>query len=294
MGWNGPYLLESARRLVTTALRTDRKLLYRRGEWGRVDPASAGWRYLSFRVAQLTGRLELEAGPEETAVVLLSGVCSADVDGARFELGPRAGIFEELPWTLYVPRDCRLTLEGEAELAIASCPVEHRLEPVVQRPEEVSVEVRGAGNATRQINNMIQPGFPAERILVVEVLTPGGNWSSYPPHKHDEERFPEETVLEEVYYYRSAAPEGFAFQRLYSPRHGLDESWVVHDGDLLLVPFGYHPFTAAPGYDFYYLNALAGDRHSMASADDPELAWIRSTWPETAKDPRVPLLQGPG
>jgi len=278
---------------MATTGRTDRKLLYRKGEWERVDPASAGWMYLSFRIERPAGRLEFDTGPEETAVVLLSGACRADVDGARFELGPRAGIFEELPWTLYVPRDSRLVLEGEAELAIASCPVERRLEPVLQRPEEVSVEVRGAGNATRQINNMIQPGFPAERILIVEVLTPGGNWSSYPPHKHDEDRFPQETVLEEVYYYRSAAPAGFAFQRLYSPRHGLDESWTVRDGDVLLVPFGYHAFTAAPGYDFYYLNALAGDRHSMASADDPELAWIRSTWPKTATDPRVPLIGAP-
>jgi 5-deoxy-glucuronate isomerase len=154
----------------------------------------------------------------------------------------------------------------------------------------VAVEIRGAGNATRQINNMIQPGFPAERLLIVEVLTPAGNWSSYPPHKHDEDRPPGEVVLEEVYYYRAPAPEAFAVQRLYSPARRLDLTVTVHDGDVLLVPFGYHAFSAAPGYDFYYFNALAGDRHSMAASDDPALAWIRSSWASMAKDARVPLV----
>jgi 5-deoxy-glucuronate isomerase len=212
------------------------------------------------------------------------------VKGESFLLGPRAGVFEQLPWTLYLPRDTRYRLEGEAELAVASAPVERRREPVLQRPEQVGVEVRGAGNATRQINNMIQPGFPAERLLVVEVLTPSGSWSSYPPHKHDEDRPPDEVRLEEIYYYRAPAPEAFAFQRLYSPQHGVDETWVVRDGDLVLVPHGYHSFCAAPGYDFYYLNALAGDHHSMANSDDPELAWIRGTWEATPRDPRVPLV----
>ena len=137
---------------------------------------------------------------------------------------------------------------------------------------------------------MIQPGFPAERLLVVEVLTPAGNWSSYPPHKHDEDRYPDEVVLEEVYYYRAPAPEAFAVQRVYREDRGLDLTATVRDGDVVLVPFGYHPFCAAPGYDFYYLNALAGDRHSMANSDDPALAWIRSSWNGMEKDPRVPLV----
>jgi 5-deoxy-glucuronate isomerase len=267
------------------------RLLLRAGEWERVTPASAGWRYLSFRVERLAGADERETGGEETAIVLLEGACTVATDGGRFELGPRAGVFERLPWTLYLPRDTSYRIEGDAELAVASCPCEARLEPVLQRPEEVGVEIRGSGNATRQINNMIQPGFPAERILICEVLTPAGNWSSYPPHKHDENRPPGEVVLEEVYYYRSPAPEAFGLQRLYSPAHGLDESWAVRGGDLMLVPYGYHPFAAAPGHDFYYLNALAGDAHSMAASDDPALAWVRSTWPETPPDPRVPLVR---
>src|SRR5207237_7713257 len=152
------------------------------------------------------------------------------------------------------------------------------VEPRLVRPEDVEVEVRGEGNATRQINHHLKPRFPAERVLDVEVFTPAGNWSSYPPHKHDEDRPPGEVVLEEIYYYRTARPGAFAVQRLYSPRHGLDLTATVRDGDVLLVPYGYHTTCAAHGYDLYYLNALAGDRRSMAASDDPELAWVRPPW----------------
>jgi 5-deoxy-glucuronate isomerase len=266
------------------------ELLRRAGEWERVTPADAGWRYLTFGVERVAGAEARETGGEEVALVLLEGACRIEVAGERFDLGPRAGVFESLPWTVYLPRDTAYRIEGAAELAVSSAPVERRLEPVLQTPVEVDVEIRGAGNATRQINNMIQPGFPAERLLVVEVLTPAGSWSSYPPHKHDEDRPPEEVELEEVYYYRAPAPEAFGVQRLYSPARGVDLTVTVRDGDLLLVPYGYHPFSAAPGYDFYYLNALAGDRHSMAASDDPALAWIRATWPALERDPRVPLV----
>jgi 5-deoxy-glucuronate isomerase len=265
------------------------KLHRRAGEWTTITPADAGWRYLTFGVERVTSA-ERASGAEEVALVLLAGECTVSGEGFTFELGPRSSVFEQLPWTVYLPRETSYRIEGDAELAIAAAPVERRREPVLQRPDEVDVEVRGAGNATRQINNMIQPGFPAERLLVVEVLTPSGSWSSYPPHKHDEDRPPDEVKLEEVYYYRAPAEAAFAFQRLYSPRRDLDETWTVRHGDIVLVPYGYHPFTAAPGYDFYYLNALAGDHHSMANTDDPELSWIRDTWGEQSKDPRVPLV----
>jgi 5-deoxy-glucuronate isomerase len=196
-----------------------------------------------------------------------------------------------MPWALYLPRDTSYRVEGGAELAICGARCEERLEPVLVRPEEVEVEVRGAGNATRQINHIVKPEFPAERLLVVEVFTPAGNWSSYPPHKHDEDRPPGEVVLEETYYFRTAAPEAFAVQRLYSPRHGLDVTETVRDGDLMLVPYGYHTTAAAHGYDLYYLNALAGDRRSMAAADDPALHWVRGAWAELEPDPRVPLVR---
>jgi 5-deoxy-glucuronate isomerase len=156
--------------------------------------------------------------------------------------------------------------------------------------------VRGSGNATRQINHIIKPEFPAHRLLVVEVFTPAGNWSSYPPHKHDEDRPPGEVVLEEVYYYRTPTepPGAFAVQRLYSPQHGTDITETVRDGDIMLVPHGYHTTCAAHGYDLYYLNGLAGDRRSMAAADDPALAWIRPAWSELQPDPRVPLVTPDG
>jgi 5-deoxy-glucuronate isomerase len=267
-----------------------KELLRHAGDWDSVTPEDAGWRYLTFGVEQIAGSVERETGGSEVAIVLLEGRCMVVTDGDRFTLGPRSGVFDELPWTLYLPRETRFRIEGEAQVAIALAPVRAKLEPVLQRPDEVDVEIRGAGNATRQINNMIQPGFPAERLLVVEVLTPAGNWSSYPPHKHDEDRYPDEVVLEEVYYYRAPAPEAFAVQRLYREERGLDLTVTVRDGDVLLVPFGYHAFSAAPGFDFYYLNALAGDHHSMANTDDPALAWIRSTWDAMEPDPRVPLV----
>ena len=160
-------------------------------------------------------------------------------------------------------------VEADGEVAICGARCERRREPVLVRPEDVEIEVRGAGNATRQINHIVKPEFPAERLLVVEVFTPSGNWSSYPPHKHDEDNAPDEVVLEETYYFRTSAPEAFAVQRLYSPRHGLDVTETVRDGDLMLVPYGYHTTAAAHGYDLYYLNALAGETRSMASADDP-------------------------
>jgi 5-deoxy-glucuronate isomerase len=260
------------------------------GAWEQVTPESAGWRYLYFGVRE--GAFESQTGEAEIAIVPLSGRCRVEADGTTWELGDRESVFAGMPWALYLPRDTAYRVEplGPLEVAICGARCDRRLEPVLVRPDEVEIEVRGAGNATRQINHIVKPEFPAERLLVVEVFTPAGNWSSYPPHKHDEDRPPGEVVLEETYYYRTARPEAFAVQRLYSPEHGVDETVTVRDGDLMLVPFGYHTTAAAHGYDLYYLNALAGDRRSMAAADDPELAWVRPAWENLAPDPRVPLV----
>jgi 5-deoxy-glucuronate isomerase len=177
-------------------------------------------------------------------------------------------------------------------VAVTGAVAEEKLEPRLVRPEDVEIEVRGCGNATRQINHIVKPEFPAQRLLVVEVFTPAGNWSSYPPHKHDEDHPPGEVILEEVYYYRTPSdpPGAFAVQRLYSPEHGTDITATVRDGDIMLVPHGYHTTAAAHGYDLYYLNGLAGDRRSMAAADDPALAWVRPAWEQLELDPRVPLV----
>jgi 5-deoxy-glucuronate isomerase len=268
------------------------ELLLRDGEWEQVTPEAAGWRYLFFGVRR--GSFEASTPDGEVALVPLSGRCRVKANGDRFELGGRSSVFDGLPWALYLPRGTTYrveALDGDLEVAVCGALCDERREPVLVTPEEIEIEVRGAGNATRQINHIIKPEFPAERLLVVEVFTPSGNWSSYPPHKHDEDHAPEEVVLEETYYFRTASPDAFAVQRLYSPRHGLDLTATVRDGDLLLVPYGYHTTAAAHGYDLYYLNALAGDRRSMAAADDPDLAWIRAAWSDLEPDPRVPLIR---
>jgi len=265
------------------------ELLLPAGTWQEVTPESASWRHLSFAVR--TGPYTAESGDFELALVPLSGRFRVASDGASWELGGRDNVFAGLPWALYLPRDSSYSVEGEGELAICGARCDRRREPLLVSPDDVEIEVRGSGNATRQINHLVKPEFPAERLLVVEVFTPSGNWSSYPPHKHDEDRPPGEVVLEETYYFRTPAPEAFAVQRLYSPRHGLDLTATVRDGDLLLVPYGYHTTAAAHGYDLYYLNALAGDRRSMAAADDPALAWVRAAWAELEPDPRVPLVR---
>jgi 5-deoxy-glucuronate isomerase len=265
------------------------QLLLRAGDWRQVTPESAGWSHLYFGVRRAP--FASATRDVEIALVPLSGRCRVEAEGETWQLGGRESAFEGMPWALYLPRDTDYRVAGDAEIAICGARCDVRRQPVLVRPEDVEVEVRGAGNATRQINHILKPEFPAERLLVVEVFTPSGNWSSYPPHKHDEDRPPDEVVLEETYYFRTTEPEAFAVQRLYSPRHDLDLTATVRDGDLLLVPYGYHTTAAAHGYDLYYLNALAGDRRSMAAADDPALHWVRAAWADLEPDPRVPLVR---
>ena len=257
-----------------------------------MTPPDGGWSYLSFRILRVDGHANLETADEEVVIVPLAGDAVVHADGIATEIGGRANVFAGRPRSLYLPRDTRAEIEGRGEFALCGARADHRREVRPIPPSDVEIEIRGSGNATRQISHIVKPEFPAERILVVEVYTPAGNWSSYPPHKHDEERGEEEAVLEETYYFRTRSEQAgaFAVQRLYSPRQGLDLTETVRDGDLLLVPFGYHTTAAAHGYDLYYLNALAGDRRTMQAADDPDLAWIRPAWDELDPDPRVPLV----
>ena len=155
------------------------------------------------------------------------------------------------------------------------------------------MEIRGGGNATRQINSLFPPGFDCHRLVAVEVYTPSGSWSSYPPHKHDVHRLDAggnliEADLEETYFYKIDRPGGYAVQRVYTADSRLDETVVARDRDVVLVPEGYHPVASAPGYTTYYLNFLAGSAQSLANTDDPDHAWVKQTWRE--KDPRVPLV----
>jgi 5-deoxy-glucuronate isomerase len=161
------------------------------------------------------------------------------------------------------------------------------------KPEEVSIELRGGENASRQINKMIPPGFPCDRLVVVEVYTPSGNWSSYPPHKHDTRTFDDkgnllEADLEEIYFYKIDRSEGYAYQRIYTANRSIDELIMVSNNQLVLSPEGYHPVVSAFGYDTYYLNMLAGTDQSLASSDDPAYSWVKETWKSI--DPRLPLV----
>ncbi len=161
-------------------------------------------------------------------------------------------------------RDCALQRAGRAAGA-----------PRAISGERMPQEVRGEGTNRRFVRNVLPETEPAERLLVVEVITPGGHWSSYPPHKHDTDAPPAETQLEETYYHRLNPPQGFAFQRVYTDDRSLDETVCVEDGDVVLVPRGYHPVGAPHGYDLYYLNVMAGPVRSWIFRDDPAHAWIK-------------------
>jgi 5-deoxy-glucuronate isomerase len=259
-----------------------------------VDPPRAGWRYLSFRVLTITGPIEVGGEGVETAVVLLAG------GGARageLELPGRESVWAGLPSAAYLPGGVTVTLaplDQFVTVAVTDAPSSGRAaaqRPVRIGPEDVAVEVRGAGGATRQINHIITPDFPADRLEVVEVYTPAGNWSSWPPHKHDTDDMPNEAVLEEIYHYRFRRPEAWGVQRLYRRDGSRDVSWAVRDGEVVIVTDGYHPFAATPGDDAYYLNALAGDRRTMACSYDPDLDWVRDSWAAMEPDPRVPLVR---
>ncbi len=270
-----------------------------------IDPVRAGWRYLSFRAFPLVAGRSLQVGgsEQEVAIVVLSGggVNVEPGETTPFVLEGRASVFEGLPWAAYLPAGHRARLtprpirgDRPVVVALAEAPVAGRptaaRHPLCISPADVQVEVRGAGNATRQVNHIITPDFPADRLLVVEVYTPSGNWSSWPPHKHDRDDLPREAVLEETYCYQFRRPEGWGVQRLYRGDASRDGLWAVRHGDLVLVTDGYHPFVAAHGYDAYYLNTLAGDRRTMACSDDPSLAWTRAAWTDLSPDPRVPLV----
>jgi 5-deoxy-glucuronate isomerase len=268
-------------------------------EYVRVTPDTAGWELLHFAARRLErdASWSHETAGAELALVVLGGRCTVRSSrGAWAHIGHRPDVFSGMPYTLYLPPQTRFTVVAESEtldLAYGWCAAEESHPPRLVRPEEVAVEIRGGGNATRQINNMIRPGFPCQRLVVVEVYTPPGNWSSYPPHKHDEHRVSSdgellEADLEEIYFYQLDRPAGYALQRVYTGDGRLDELLLARNGDVVLVPEGYHPVVSAHGYTTYYLNFLAGSAQSLANSDDPDYAWIKETWRE--KDPRLPVV----
>jgi 5-deoxy-glucuronate isomerase len=268
-----------------------------------VTPESAGWAYSGLRVADLApnAQVEIETGPDEALVLPLAGSATVHIGAVSVELTGRASVFDRVSDFCYVPIGSTVRIETATggRFAIPTARATRRLEPRYVSADDVPVEIRGAGQATRQVNNFCAPDtFETDRLCAVEVLTPAGNWSSYPPHKHDEDR-PGEAVLEEIYHFEVESrldTPGIGYQRVYGPGP-VDLCVEVRTGDVVLVPHGYHgPSMAPPGYPLYYLNVLAGPgaRRSMAFSDDPAHHWIRASWADQLIDPRVPMTTAGG
>ncbi len=265
----------------------------------RVTADQAGWSFLNAEVRSLSDEAAWshQTGECEAVVVILGGRCSVVSDRGEWpEIGRRPNVFGGMPYALYLPRRTAFTLTAvgdSIELAYCWVPSDHDHPARLVTPDDVAIEIRGGNHATRQINGIVPPGFDCQRLVCVEVYTPGGNWSSYPPHKHDQHREDDagkllEADLEEIYYHRTDRPGGYALQQVYNDDRSLDAVVAARDHDIVLVPEGYHPVSAPWGYNSYYLNFLAGSAQSLAATDDPQHAWIKDTW--TDRDPRVPLV----
>jgi 5-deoxy-glucuronate isomerase len=274
-----------------------------------ITPENVGWRYSSLRLLTLRPgqSVTFTTNESEWIVLPLNGGCTVSCSAQTFKLEGRTSVFARVTDFAYVPRDAQATVhsEGGGRFALTGA-VARKVLPARYGPaESVPVELRGAGNASRQVNNFASPeGFETDRLISVEVLTPGGNWSSYPPHKHDEDH-DGEAILEEIYYFEVAGrtakgqPGPGGYQRVYSsgPNHQIDVLAEVSTGDTIVIPYGYHgPTMAAPGYDVYFLNVLAGPaaQRTMAVCDDPTHAWIRTSWHDHAIDPRLPMTSHRG
>jgi 5-deoxy-glucuronate isomerase len=264
-----------------------------------ITPEIAGWEHLTFGAVQLEQGKEwfFSTSENELVIAILGGTCDVITNFETFKhVGSRSDVFHGLPTALYFSRNTSVSIRSISEnldfafgFAKAKTDYPNRL----IKPEDISIELRGGDNASRQINKMVPPGFSCDRLVMVEVYTPSGNWSSYPPHKHDKRILDKngellEADLEEIYFYKINKPEGFAYQRIYNDNRTLDELILVSDNHLVLSPEGYHPVVSGFGYDSYYLNILAGSDQSLASTDDPAYSWVKQTWKTI--DPRLPLV----
>ena len=274
-----------------------------------ISPERAGWEFISFQVRWLGAgkQWHFSTADVELALITLSGSYAISSNlGAWERVGARTNVFEGIAHTLYLPRRTKgiVSAISSGEFAIARAPSQDNNAPFLVTPDDVTTVIRGGDNATRQINLLIPPGASVGRLVVVEVYTPPGSWSSFPAHKHDVHKVNDqgalvEADLEEVYYYKIDKPNGYALQHIYtdvdSPLHKsgrpIDALIKVSDGEAIIVPEGYHPVVSAPGYTTYYLNVLAGSAQSLACSDDPNHAWIRDTY--KTRDPRVPLYRLP-
>jgi 5-deoxy-glucuronate isomerase len=288
--------------MTATALHRPAASLVDGGWTVDLDPAKAGWRYTGLRVVDLPpgGSAAVETGDDEVIVLPLSGAVVVECDGEKAELAGRSGVFDAVTDFAYAPRDSMVTLTsvGGGRFALPAARARRRLPFRRVAASDVGVEMRGAGSSSRQVNNFATPDvLDADRIIACEVLTPAGNWSSYPPHKHDQDRGQAESALEEIYYFE-VVQDGPAYQRVYTsgPGRDIDVCAEVSSGDVVLIPFGYHgPSMAAPGYDLYYLNVMAGPGERVwRFCDDPAHAWLRDTWASQPIDPRLPLTSAGG
>jgi 5-deoxy-glucuronate isomerase len=249
------------------------------GATHRITPQDAGWTWTAFDVHRLTvgGRVERPGDDREVLVLVLEGTAAVEVGGrALGPVGTRASVFDEPPAgvVLCAPGEAvAVTAQRDVLLAIAAAPAGDIRRTAVVDPDTIRIETRGEGPARRRIKNLLPPDAEAGRLIAVEAYTPGGNWSSYPPHKHDTDDPPNESQLEELYFYRFARPAGFAVQRVYTADGSLDETMTARDGDVILVPRGYHVVGAAAGYDTWYLNVMAGPVRVWRFTVDPDHAW---------------------
>ncbi len=247
----------------------------------RITPDSAGWKYVGFELYDLqTGQeLVLQQSGRELCLVVLSGAASVKVGEQLWQgVGGRASVFDDqAPGAVYVPAgiNAEISADTSVELAVCSAPGQGKSGSArLIDDSKMSREVRGEGTNTRYVRNILPETEPADKLLVVEVITPPGHWSSYPPHKHDRDALPYESKLEETYYHRLDPPSGYVHQRVYTDDRSLDETLSAEDRDVVLVPEGYHPVGVPHGYTSYYLNVMAGPIREWHFTNDPAHEWI--------------------
>lgn len=261
-----------------------------------IDPAQAGWEFCGLKILELAAGAgtEVATGASEFVVLPLAGSCRVEVDGSNFDIEGRDSVFSGISGFAYVPinSEFRVTSVGGGQIALCAAQATRRIDAYVVPAEAIAVEVRGGGAATRQINNFLSADqWEADKLIAVEVITPEGGWSSYPPHKHDE-MSEVEVALEEIYYFKIAGKHGTGFFTCYTLDGSINETVTVRDGDTFLVPRGFHgPAAATPGHHMYYLNVMAGPSPERVwrFCDDPVHAWARSALDELEPDPRLPL-----
>jgi 5-deoxy-glucuronate isomerase len=243
-------------------------------------PGQDSLKYIGF------GMIDLEAGQQagdtvadmEITLVVLSGTCTVEAGGEKFEnIGERTDVFSGRAAAVYLPPGVAfsVTAVNTCQVAVCGAPASKGGPVKLITPADNKSKVVGTGNYTRNVHDIIDMDCEAERLVIGETVNPPGNWSSYPPHKHDEDNLPAESKLEELYFYKLKPSQGFALQRLYTADGSMDETYTIQDNDYMALPKGYHPICAGGGYELCYLWILAGENRTLAPNDDPAHTWIR-------------------